>query len=142
MTTNAAPWNPPVGRLFVREERGVTWREMEFAFMVRDGVYRRLARRWCSEVTDTHGGYFVNSDVARCETFTVGPITITHRAATDDDLRHLLAGWPKDCHPETWIDGFNRPDCVRDDRAPIAADELQRLRRVVAEVMAEREKGK
>jgi hypothetical protein len=154
MTTNATPWNPPVGRLFVRVVRG----KKPDGSISRRSQSRTVTLCYMDEPSRHPGSLRCVSIALLVDCRTSGVIipeslplhsrrseTESHvrryRLATDRDLRLLVRGWDGPIDLATWLHQLEHGGGPHGVLPGLAAYELDRLRRVVAEVMAEREKS-
>ncbi len=151
ITIDATPWNPPVGRLFVETctdpdgpriarlgGREYNPRTVLCYRLTDDGRFRYsiLAYRE-GDKTFAVESVHVERDIEPATYKTETDILIERRMATDDDIRTMLCAWfSQNQTPEQWL------LCVRLKLrlgmqiadAPLHADEIDRLRRIVAEV--------
>lgn len=154
MTTNATPWSPPIGRLFVTtytdpgHEQAcrlncidpATWKPpMHLCYRLTDetrfpcavilqGSQERAAWR-------TGPAEYVAFDTEPARYVSETGIVVERRLATDDDLRAMFSAWRVHGFTlEQWLMSVRLPRWQRTDYAPIDVDDLQRMARIIAEV--------
>lgn len=141
MTAIATTWNPPVGRLIFWT---LTYGESTEAILGvasepanEHGItkYESIAELRYGEGKPCFCGWVNMARTAEDRTGAGG--RIVQRLATDEDIAAVVRAWSGRYSLDAWIE-----DIEATGARVIDADELQRLRRVVAEVMAEREKSK
>lgn len=119
-------WDPPIGRLFLRE----TERSADLGFVTHQRIapgaviqYRTIAQRQDGETRPLFCSTTDGAEGRECSAWSGAKIR--RYEPTDDDLRAFLATWSR--RPPS------KADWLLDLPAALAADEVARLHRLVKE---------
>ncbi len=135
-----ATWDPPQGRLFIREMTDPDGEEIErvlgFATETRAGdrltlAYRTIAQARSGYVSPSFARYIDSAAGVECRSG-MGLI-VRRRLATDDDVAAIIRGWKPEM-PTCSLDGWMRDVCDSRMEPSLDADEKDRIVRIYAEV--------